>query len=87
MKTPVGQYGRYQLALYELCNWIANFSSADAFATKLQDTGIWKDAPVLKGVTRFQPNSDTKNIMITGGAGFMFVLGPSSLPMPMNYPY
>ena len=49
----------------------ANASSPDTFTAKLQDTGIWKDAPILKGVTRFEPNQDTKNIMITGGAGFM----------------
>ncbi|KAF8456239.1 hypothetical protein BGX38DRAFT_1248852 [Terfezia claveryi] len=43
----------------------------DIFTAKLQDTGIWQNAPVLKGVTRFEPSPDTKNIMITGGAGFI----------------
>ena len=38
---------------------------------KLKDTGLWQEAPVLKGITKFEPNAETKNIMITGGAGFM----------------
>lgn len=38
-----------------------------------QDTGIWRDAPVYKGATKFPPLEDAKNILITGGAGFMFV--------------
>lgn len=33
--------------------------------------GIWKKAPVLIGSTKFEPLPDVKNIMITGGAGFM----------------
>lgn len=37
-----------------------------------QDADIWQDAPVLIGSTRFEPRADTKNIMITGGAGFMY---------------
>jgi len=36
-----------------------------------EDFGIWKEAPVLKGSTQFEPLPDVKNIMITGGAGFM----------------
>ncbi|KLU83531.1 dTDP-D-glucose 4,6-dehydratase [Magnaporthiopsis poae ATCC 64411] len=36
-----------------------------------EDFGVWKDAPVLKGSTKFQPLPDVKNIMITGGAGFI----------------
>ncbi|KAI1854835.1 hypothetical protein JX266_000953 [Neoarthrinium moseri] len=35
------------------------------------DSGIWKDAPVLTGSTQFEPLPDVKNIMITGGAGFI----------------
>ena len=38
---------------------------------RLRDTGIWKDAPLLTGETKFEPLPDVKNIMITGGAGFM----------------
>ncbi|KAK3313831.1 dTDP-glucose 4,6-dehydratase [Apodospora peruviana] len=33
--------------------------------------GVWKDAPVLTGSTKFEPLPDVKNIMITGGAGFI----------------
>ncbi len=41
---------------------------ADKF---FQDFGVWKDAPVLIGSTKYEPLPDVKNIMITGGAGFM----------------
>jgi hypothetical protein len=34
---------------------------------------LWKQAPVLTGSTKFEPLSDAKNILITGGAGFMYV--------------
>jgi hypothetical protein len=37
-----------------------------------EDFGVWKDAPVLVGTTKFTPLPDVKNIMITGGAGFMY---------------
>ncbi|CAJ2510144.1 Uu.00g060440.m01.CDS01 [Anthostomella pinea] len=36
-----------------------------------QDKDIWKEAPVLTGSTKFEPLPDVKNIMITGGAGFI----------------
>lgn len=36
-----------------------------------EDYGVWKEAPILKGSTKFEPLPDVKNIMITGGAGFM----------------
>ncbi|ATY62059.1 dtdp-glucose 4,6-dehydratase [Cordyceps militaris] len=32
---------------------------------------IWKTAPVLIGTTKFEPRSDVRNIMVTGGAGFI----------------
>ena len=39
---------------------------------KLQDDdGVWKEAPILIGTTRFDPLPDVRNIMITGGSGFM----------------
>ena len=34
---------------------------------------VWKVAPVLKGTTKFEPSPDIGTVMITGGAGFMFV--------------
>lgn len=36
-----------------------------------EEYGIWKEAPVLIGTTKFTPLPDVKNIMITGGAGFI----------------
>lgn len=36
-----------------------------------EDYGVWKEAPILKGTTNFEPLPDVKNIMVTGGAGFM----------------
>ncbi|KAF3934575.1 ADP-L-glycero-D-manno-heptose-6-epimerase [Dactylellina cionopaga] len=38
---------------------------------RLRDTGVWRDAPLLTGATKFEPAPDVKNIMITGGAGFI----------------
>ncbi|KAH0608839.1 uncharacterized protein H6S33_001067 [Morchella sextelata] len=38
---------------------------------RFRDTEIWKEAPILKGTTKFEPLPDTKNILITGGAGFI----------------
>ncbi|KFX91512.1 hypothetical protein O988_07719 [Pseudogymnoascus sp. VKM F-3808] len=37
----------------------------------LEDLPVWKRAPVLTGSTKFEPLPDVKNIMITGGAGFI----------------
>jgi hypothetical protein len=34
---------------------------------------LWRQAPVLTGSTKFEPLPDAKNILITGGAGFMYV--------------
>ncbi|KAH8843313.1 hypothetical protein MCOR27_002373 [Pyricularia oryzae] len=36
-----------------------------------EDYGVWKEAPILKGTTNFEPLPDVKNIMVTGGAGFI----------------
>jgi hypothetical protein len=37
------------------------------------DDGLWKTAPMLTGQTSFEPLPDVRNIMVTGGEGFMFV--------------
>jgi len=37
-----------------------------------EEHGVWQDAPVLTGTTKFEPLPDVKNIMVTGGAGFMY---------------
>jgi hypothetical protein len=48
------------------------------------DDGLWKEAPKLTGQGSFTPLPDVRNIMVTGGEGFMsvptFVLIPS-LPL------
>ena len=36
-----------------------------------QEPDVWQQAPVLTGTTQFEPRSDVRNIMLTGGAGFM----------------
>lgn len=36
-----------------------------------QEPDVWQQAPVLTGTTQFEPRPDVRNIMITGGAGFM----------------
>ncbi|CAG8977401.1 hypothetical protein HYALB_00007031 [Hymenoscyphus albidus] len=46
--------------------------ASDASANKFfEDFGLWKEAPVLIGSTKYEPLPDVKNIMITGGAGFI----------------
>lgn len=34
----------------------------------------WEESPIFTGSTKFEPLPDVKNIMITGGAGFMYEL-------------
>ncbi|KAI5799149.1 hypothetical protein DFH27DRAFT_559804 [Peziza echinospora] len=46
-------------------------STTDSLFAKLHDTGVWRDAPVLVGTTKFEPSKDMKNIMVTGGEGFI----------------
>ncbi|KAL1585901.1 hypothetical protein WHR41_04955 [Cladosporium halotolerans] len=35
------------------------------------DDGIWRDAPILTGQTQWQPLTGVKNILVTGGEGFI----------------
>lgn len=52
--------------------WLTSPAAADEQTKRFfEDYGVWKDAPVLTGSTRFEPLPNVKNIMITGGAGFM----------------
>ncbi|ENH75981.1 Putative rhamnose biosynthetic enzyme 1 [Fusarium oxysporum f. sp. cubense race 1] len=37
----------------------------------LPERNIWQHAPILTGSTKFEPQQDVKNIMITGGEGFI----------------
>ena len=38
------------------------------------DDGLWRNAPLLTGHGSFDPLPDVKNILVTGGEGFMQVL-------------
>jgi hypothetical protein len=57
-----------------------NKADSARVAWQFKDIGIWRDAPVLTGTAKFPPLDDAKNILITGGAGFMSVLnlGPAN---------
>jgi len=37
------------------------------------DDGLWREAPLLTGQGQFEPLPDVKNILVTGGEGFMCV--------------
>ncbi|KAG6207206.1 hypothetical protein E4U24_007862 [Claviceps purpurea] len=45
--------------------------AANGSHTYLPNPDVWKDAPILTGTTRFEPLPDVRNIMVTGGAGFI----------------
>ncbi|CAK7273631.1 hypothetical protein SEPCBS57363_005748 [Sporothrix epigloea] len=49
----------------------SNDQDAGRRANFFEEFGVWKDAPVLTGSTKFEPLPGVKNIMITGGAGFI----------------
>ena len=51
-------------------------SSLDSRHFRLDN--VWKDAPLLKGEIASKPSPYVKNILITGGAGFMYVLGSTA---------
>lgn len=57
-------------------------SYSDGHGKFFEDAGVWKKAPLLKGSTKFEPLPEVKNIMITGGAGFMYVEIPQSSTFP-----
>jgi len=46
---------------------------ADCVPALKDHASIWEDAPFLQGSTQFEPQAEINNIMITGGAGFMWV--------------
>ncbi|KAM0264103.1 hypothetical protein ACHAQJ_000848 [Trichoderma viride] len=52
-----------------------------------QEPELWQQAPVLTGTTHFEPRPDVKNIMITGGAGFIasWVVRHLTLTYPHAY--
>ena len=46
-------------------------ASSSLDSRHLIDNGAWKNAPLLKGETEFSPRKGVKNILVTGGAGFI----------------
>ncbi|QPH16537.1 hypothetical protein C2857_001206 [Epichloe festucae Fl1] len=66
---------------------VANGNAADGSPKHLQILDVWKQAPVLKGSTSFEPLPDVKNIMVTGGAGFIasWVVRHLTLTYPEAY--
>ncbi|KAF7550215.1 hypothetical protein G7046_g8084 [Stylonectria norvegica] len=59
----------------------------DGHRKYLQNVDVWKEAPVLTGTTKFEPRPEVKNIMITGGAGFIacWVVRHLTLTYPQAY--
>jgi hypothetical protein len=51
----------------QLTNLVPDAAAGSFF----ENDAVWKKAPILTGSTKFEPLPDVKNIMITGGAGFM----------------
>ncbi|KAJ6444697.1 protein phosphatase PP2A regulatory subunit A [Purpureocillium lavendulum] len=52
-----------------------------------QEPDVWKRAPILKGTTQFEPRPGVRNIMVTGGAGFIasWVVRHLTLTYPQAY--
>jgi len=48
-----------------------NGASNDSCGGRHNVLDVWRDAPVLTGSTKFEPLPEVKNIMVTGGAGFI----------------
>ncbi|KAK6950286.1 hypothetical protein Daesc_008612 [Daldinia eschscholtzii] len=61
-------------------NGVQSPSSKTTKPRFFEDYGIWKQAPILTGSTKFDTLPDVKNIMITGGAGFIFYHGDITNP-------
>lgn len=40
---------------------------------KAETESDFKESPIFTGSTKYEPLPDVKNILITGGAGFMYV--------------
>ncbi|PWI69034.1 hypothetical protein PCL_01419 [Purpureocillium lilacinum] len=63
-----------------------NTEGEERFASYATDNA-WKTAPILQGSTNFEPLPDVKNIMVTGGAGFIasWVVRHLTLTYPHAY--
>ncbi|OQN97232.1 hypothetical protein B0A48_16774 [Cryoendolithus antarcticus] len=46
-------------------------TSLDSRFLRFRDEGIWHSAPLLTGQTCFEPLPDVRNILVTGGEGFI----------------
>ena len=58
--------------IFDYCDTQLTASAPSALDSRFFiDNGDWKTAPILKGQGSFTPISRVKNILITGGAGFM----------------
>ncbi|OCL12722.1 dtdp-glucose-dehydratase [Glonium stellatum] len=57
----------------ECSKYLANYLQAPTSLESrfFSDNGQWENAPLLKGTTKFEALVDAKNILITGGAGFI----------------
>ncbi|KAI9833949.1 MAG: hypothetical protein M1819_003458 [Sarea resinae] len=67
---------------------VSNLSGApNPTSNPIHDIDFWKDVPIFKGTTHFEPLPDVKNIMITGGAGFIasWLVRHLVLTYPDNY--
>ncbi|KAG5982942.1 hypothetical protein E4U55_001078 [Claviceps digitariae] len=52
-------------------NDVATGKEVNSSRNYLPNPDVWKEAPILKGTTKFEPLPDVRNIMVTGGAGFI----------------
>ncbi|KAG6007955.1 hypothetical protein E4U21_005316 [Claviceps maximensis] len=50
---------------------VATGTEMNGLRNFLPNLDVWKEAPILKGTTKFEPLPDVRNIMVTGGAGFI----------------
>lgn len=70
-EASLSSLGRGKLRVFCAANNDITGNAADGSPEHLQILDVWKQAPVLKGSTSFEPLPDVNNIMVTGGAGFM----------------
>lgn len=76
LSWDVASLSRSEFALSAVPNHAAAPSSLESrfFA----DDGLWREAPLLTGQDSFDPLPDVRNILVTGGEGFMCVLADPS---------
>lgn len=67
---PKRRYGR-KLAVPITLTVLTTSSSGSLESRFFVDDGCWRDAPILTGQTSFEPLPDVRNILVTGGEGFI----------------